>query len=73
MINLRFPSLLAVLTAAAVIVGCGTSEPEYKIEGPTASDNPSVGAPVGAGGAPVAEEGAEVSGAKTKSEGRPGR
>ncbi|MFQ3678398.1 MAG: hypothetical protein SNJ74_10705 [Fimbriimonadaceae bacterium] len=73
MVSRPIPALLAILTAAAAIVGCGSAKPEYKIEGPTASDNPSVGAPVGAAGAPVAEEGAEVSGAKTHSEGRPGR
>lgn len=34
-----------------LLVGCGKEE-EYKIEGPKASDNPSVGAPVSAGGSP---------------------
>lgn len=45
--------LIATLVAclSAGLIGCGEKEEPYEPSGPTATDNPSVGAPVGADGA----------------------
>ena len=58
-----FLMLSVALCFGSLLAGCGGGEPEYKIEGPTAETNPSIGAPVGAG-APVdgAAEGAVTGG-----------
>lgn len=56
---------LLVVALAFLATGCGKEE-EYKVEGPKASDNPSVGAPVSAGGQPGSAvlDGAPPPGAK---------
>jgi hypothetical protein len=43
--------LIAGCAILLAVVGCGKEE-EYKVEGPKATDNPSVGTPVGSGTTP---------------------
>lgn len=61
---------LAGLLLASFLVGCAGKEEEYKIEGPTADSNPSVGAPVGADGAMGADPNA-AAGAGSAASGKP--
>lgn len=58
---------IATIVFGSFLAGCAGKEEEYKIEGPSADSNPSVGAPVGAGSGPGADPNAAAPGGSAAS------